>query len=161
VAFSTTQTHHIMSKVTLGQKPKQFKPFPVSYPAPDGTEETVKVTYKYRTRTEFGAWLDQLVAKPAQAVAPVYLEDGGGEQAAAPVYLEDVGTEIARGHMEEFFDTINVSVADFLLGCVDAWDADIPLTREGIVQYADEKPAGVEAIMTGYRIACREGRLGN
>lgn len=151
-----------MSKVTLGNKPKNFKPFPVKYPAPDGTEEAIKVTYKYRTRKEFGAWLDSLMAPAAAAAPSPYMEDD--EQTETPVYLDDDQPAAVlpdQGRMEAFFDTLNISVADFILGSVDCWDAEIPLTREGVMQLADERPAGAEALMLGYRIACREGRLGN
>lgn len=149
-----------MSKVTLGNRPTQFKPFPVSYPAPDGTEQTVKVTFKYRTRKEFGAWLDSLMSSAAQAPDAPYMEDDA-QPPATPVYLEDEIDAQSLGRMEGFFDSMNIGVADFILGCVDAWDADIPLTREAVMQYADEAPAGPEAVMTAYRLACREGKLGN
>ena len=51
-----------MAKIKLGARPKNFSA-PVKFKMLDGTDAAIDVTFKYRTRTEFGAFLDEIYAE--------------------------------------------------------------------------------------------------
>ena len=51
--------------IKLGNRPKHFKVIEVAVTLPDGTEGVIPVTYKYKTKAEFGAWQDAIVASAA------------------------------------------------------------------------------------------------
>jgi hypothetical protein len=71
-----------MATVKLGSRPKSFARV-VKFKDVDGTELTAPVTYKYRTRQEYGAWVDALPPQPTT-------KDGTSEEGAfsAEKYLE-------------------------------------------------------------------------
>lgn len=127
-----------MTKIVLGKTPKNFKPFPVKFPMPDGTEGTILATFKYRTRTAFGAFLNQVFG------------DAG----------EDVPAD-GKPNFEDLFAKTKDKNADHLLLALDAWDIDQELNRESLQILADELPAASVALMAAYNTACTEGRLGN
>ena len=126
-----------MPKIRLGNRPKTFKQV-VSFPLLDGDTGTIECIFKYRTRTEFGAFIDGIF-KDAQ------------EQPAAD------GSFSMQSLMEKTRD----SNADYALAVLDAWNLDAELSRENLVQLADELPAALTAIMETYRAATVEGRLKN
>lgn len=127
-----------MSKIKLGARPKNFKPFPVKFLLPDGGEAVILVTYKYRTRTEFGQMMNAMFA------------DAGAER-----------KDGEKVDFEKLFQQMGDKNADHLLDSMEAWDLDFDLSRESLLQMADEMPAGPVALMEAYRNACIEGRLGN
>lgn len=125
------------NKITLGQRPKTFKPVEIAFTMPNGDEGLIEVTYKYRTRTEFGTFIDGI------------FKDAGEKKQDAEFSMKDL--------MEKTRD----KNADYLIQCIDAWNLDVPLSVEALRQLSDEIPAAVSAIMEKYRIAAIEGRLGN
>ncbi len=50
------------TQVILGTRPARFKSFSVKFPMPEGGEGQIMATYKYRTREEYGEWLDAVMA---------------------------------------------------------------------------------------------------
>jgi len=48
-----------MAKIKLGSRPKSFKRT-VKVPMLEGTEGTIEMIYKYRTRSEFGVFIDEI-----------------------------------------------------------------------------------------------------
>jgi hypothetical protein len=126
-----------MAKVTLGKKPASFKPFPVKFPMPDGSEGVISATFKYRTRSEFGVMLNEI--------------------------FKDAKEEKADGapDFEDLFSKIGDKNADHLLACMEGWDMDVELNRANLVQLSDEIPAASAALMAAYRGACVDGALGN
>ncbi len=128
-----------MSKIKLGARPKNFTRV-VSFPMLDGTTGKIEVTYRYRTRSEFGAFIDKLV-------------DAAG--ATKPANAEE------KFSMADLMDKTAGANADYLLDVVDAWNLDEDLNRANVQQLSDELPAAVNAIMEAYRAAITEGRLGN
>jgi len=129
---------NIMTKIILGKTPKTFAAFPVDFPMPDGTTGEIKATFKYRTRTQFGEFLNKIFA------------DAGEEQ-------------VSDGNIdfEVLFSKTKDKNADHLLEALDAWDVEQPLNRESLQSLANELPAASVALMAAYNKACTEGKLGN
>jgi len=125
-----------VAKIKLGQRPKNF-PKPIEFPMLDGTQGHIKCLFKYRTRTEFGRFIDELA-------------EAAGKQG-------DAGKFSVADLMEKTRD----SNAAYLLRVLDGWDLDEEISREVLQQLCDEVPAAATAIMEGYRAAINEGRLGN
>ncbi|MCK6453987.1 MAG: phage tail assembly chaperone [Alphaproteobacteria bacterium] len=127
-----------MSTVTLGKRPSTFKPFTVKFQMPDGSEGSILVTYKYRTRTEFGDLIDGI--------------------------FKDAGRQRPDGEpfsMRELMEGTRNKNGDYLAAVIEAWNLDEPLTVESLRQLCDELPAAAAVIMEAYRTAALEGRLGN
>ena len=127
-----------MAKIKLGARPASFKRV-VTFPMLDGSEGTIEVSYKYRTRKEFGAFIDGVI------------ECAGMSQ---PVADE-------KFSMEALMSRTSGANADYVLEVADGWNLDESFTIDTVRQLADELPAAVTAIMETYRAACVEGRLGN
>lgn len=128
------------AKIVLGAKPKTFKPFDVKVTLPDGDEGIIPVTFKYRTKREFGKWVDD---------------------AAENAKIERKQDDPADFSWEKFYEQNTDVAVSQLMTAVDSWGLDIPLTRESLAQLDDETPAAVVALLNAYGAACREGRLGN
>lgn len=127
------------TKIKLGARPVAFEAKPITFPMPDGTEGVITVAFKYRTRTEYGQFVDEHVAKVGQ-VAPA----------------EGVGrVQAAFGH--------GVAVDGAMLhGAVHSWDvAEGDLTLALCQQLAEELPAASQALLGAYRDLTTLGRLGN
>ncbi len=130
-----------MATVKLGSRPKNFSKT-VSFPMLDGTVGTIKVDYVYRTRKEFGKFVDELTE--AAGVASTASIDGDG-----------------KFSMEALMANVSGSNAEYVLKVIDGWNLEAELSRESVEQLSDEVPAAVNAIMETYRKAITEGRLGN
>ena len=130
-----------MAKISLGNRPKSFKRI-IKVPMLEGGEGTVEVSFIYRTRTEFGAFVDALL-KSAQVVP-------------ASASEEDVSFSLAQA-LERTRDTN----ADYILQIIDGWNLDEAFTRAAVVQLCDELPGAAQALINEYRAAITEGRLGN
>lgn len=129
-------------KITLGSRPKTFKR-QVRVPLHEGAEGQIEVHYRYRTRSEFGQFVDDMV-RAANVQAPA-------SQAEADVAFS------MRAAMAATRD----QNADYLLQILDSWSLDEPLTLDNLRQLCDELPGAARALMDDYRSACIEGRLGN
>lgn len=124
--------------IKLGNRPKNFKEIEVAVTLPDGTEGVIPVTYKYKTKAEFGAWQDAIISSAAPQ------PDG-----EAPSW-------------ESIYRQAGERSADMLLDIVHAWRLDVPLSRESIIEIeADCGAAAIPALFKAFGVACREGRLGN
>lgn len=126
-----------MAKIKLGNRPKSFKQS-VSFPMLDGDTGIIACVFKYRTRTEFGAFIDGIFKDANEQPA----QDGSFS-------------------MEKLMEKTRDSNADYLLAVLDDWDLDVELSRSNLVQLADELPGAIAAIMETYRAATVEGRLKN
>lgn len=120
-----------MATIKLGARPKTIK-HTVSFPMLDGTTGQIACEFKYRTRREFGEFVERMTGqvKPAEGVAAIH---------AAQV-------EQSAGYLAEV---------------LEGWDLDTKLTKESLLQLVDELPAAANAIFDAYRGAIIEGRLGN
>lgn len=126
-----------MAKVKLGNRPTSFKRT-VKFPMIEGGEGSIECEFNYRTRKEFGKFIDEVVL----SVAP---EQKDGEKFS----------------MAELMERTAGTNADYILAVLKGWNLDEDLTRENVQQLADEIPSAASAIMETYRVAITEGRLGN
>jgi hypothetical protein len=126
-----------MSKIKLGQRPQNFK-HTVKFPMLDGSEGSIEISYIYRTRSEFGKFIDEVFAESKE-------ERPEDDDFSWTKLMEKTGT----------------ANAGYVMRAVDGWNLDVPFTIEHVQQLADELPAAVTAIMDTYRNAITQGRLGN
>lgn len=126
-----------MAKLTLGNRPSSFK-HTVKFKLLDGTEATIEIVYRYRTRTEFGVFLDEVAAASKQ-------ERGADDEFSWAKVMEQTGD----------------ANADYVMQAVEGWNLDEPFALESVQQLADELPAAVAAIMDTYRSAITQCRLVN
>ena len=125
-------------KIKLGSRPANFKKIPVKFTLPDGTAGVIGVVFKYRTRSEFAAYLNQLF-------------DNGGDKPA----VEENPDFVA------LFARSNEKTVGQLLDSIDSWDFEYDLNKATLVQLGDEIPSALSALASAYSSACTEGKLGN
>ncbi|MGO4480023.1 phage tail assembly chaperone, partial [Massilia sp. 2TAF26] len=106
-----------MAKVILGKPPKAISK-ELTFPMLDGTTGSIKVTYKYRTRTEFGTFVDSMidVIKQESEAAIAAAREKAKDKADDAVQSIDLGvseTEINAKKAQR--------QADFIMGCVEEW----------------------------------------
>lgn len=131
-----------MAKIKLGARPKTFT-HTITVPMPEGGTAQVQMVYKYRTRSEFGAFVDNLLLAAGTAPPASQADD-------------DVAFSL-RQALEKTRDTN----ADYILQIAEGWNLDENFNRASVVQLCDELPGAAAAIIEAYRAALTEGRLGN
>lgn len=124
-----------MAKLILGQPPKSFKRA-VTFKMIDGTDAVIECEFKYRTRKEFGEFIDGIF-KDAD-------EPSTGEFS-----------------MKNLMERTSSKNAEYLEAVLLGWNLDVDLDKSALEQMADEFPNAVSTIMEAYRTAVLEGRLGN
>jgi len=127
-----------MAKITLGKTPKSFKRV-ITVDMLDGTKGSIECEFKYRTRTEFGAFLDGIFA------------DAGVKPA-------DTDEKVA---IAEIMEKTRDTNADYLIQVLDGWNLDAELNKANLQQLCDEFPGVANSIMEAYRVAVTEGRTKN
>ena len=127
------------SKIKLGNRPKSFKRI-VTFDMLEGGKGSIECIYKYRTRSEFGVFVDALM-----------------EAAGA----KDQQPEGEKFSMRELMERTAGSNADYILDVLEGWNLDEDLSKPNVQQLSDELPAAAIAIMETYRTACIEGRAKN
>lgn len=130
-------------KITLGKRPKNFKRT-ITVALHEGGEASIEMLYRYRTRSEFGAFVDKLAADVG-----VDAPKSGSE--------DDV-----RFSLERVMAAGNDKNAEYIVQVADGWD--VPghdFSLDAVRQLCDELPGAALAIMEQYRAAIVEGRLGN
>lgn len=127
----------IARQIVLGKRPDGL-PDTLTITLPDGSDGLLPVTFKYRTRTEFGEFLDSIFG----TTPPEF--DGTSKNAAAN---QQRGTTQYNGQ--------------YIFGCLKGWGLDAPFTLQNCIQLADELPGVAQALMNRYRQLTIEGRLGN
>lgn len=137
-----------MSKIVLGARPKSFAR-EIKLALHDGSVGTMQVTYKYRTRSEYGAFVDAIMKATQEAAEAAAMRAIAESEANSETGLEQVLKKTTADNI------------DFILQAVEGWNLDAPFSREALEQLADELPHAPLAIINDYRLACTEGRLGN
>lgn len=128
-----------MPQIKLGSRPKSFARV-VKFKDVDGTELTAPITYKYRTRKEFGEWLDALPKMPEA-------KDAAGEDGVFS--------------SEKYLDLVSAWNANKIEQMLEGWGLDEEFTAANIKQLCVELPACADAVIEEYRAAILEGHLGN
>jgi hypothetical protein len=119
------------------ERPDNFAPFAVKFTDPSGGEASIKAVFKYRTRKEFAALLNEVFGN-AEKIE-------GDQIDFVALTDKDIG-----------------KAADRLIESLVSWDVEgFALNKASLTQLADECPAAISAMWTSYRMACTEGRLGN
>ena len=129
-----------MAKIKLVDRPKHFKAT-VKFQMLDGAEASIEMQFKYRTRTEFGAFLDEIYAENN-----VQKPEGDEDQATALQRAYQTGVE---------------RHASQIMRAAEGWNLDEAFALKNVSALCDEFPAAALAIMETYRAAVTEGRLGN
>lgn len=127
-----------MSKLVLGKTPEFFKPFNVKFTLPDGTEDAIKVTFRYKTRKQFAAFLNELFGETGET-----------------------RPEGEKVDFEALFAKGGEKTVAHLSKIIAEWDFAEPVTTETLSALHDQAPAAATAITQAYSAACSEGRLGN
>ncbi|MCR6477525.1 tail assembly chaperone [Variovorax phage VarioGold] len=126
-----------MPKIKLGSPPESFART-VTFKQLDGLEVQIKVTFRYRTREQYAAFMDDLYkAATGQASPPT-------------------GAEISAAAKEGIDRDV-----EHIFGALLAWDLDDELDRDSVRLLANEFPAAIAAITDDYRLAVTEGRAKN
>ena len=132
-----------MAKIKLGDRPKNFKRV-IKFPLLEGGEGAIEVVYKYRTRKEFGQFIDTLVdAVKAKNIAVD--SAGDGEKFSMTALMEKTAG----------------ANADYIMQVMEDWNLEADFSAANVQQLADEFPGAANAIMETYREAITEGRLKN
>ena len=129
------------NKIKLGNRPKTFKPVTLTVQLPEGGEGQLPVVFKYFTKTESGELFDQLIAAAKE-------KDGSIDDSA------EFSLEAVMGKTRD-------QNAAYMLRVIDSWGLDEELTFEALQQLDNEMPAAAIAVMSAFREAAQQGRLGN
>lgn len=136
-----------MAKIKLGARPKTFK-HKLKVAMIDGQDAEIEMTYKYRTRSEFGAFLDELFA-------------------SAKVEVKDQSDDEVTLSLAEALAKTRDTNADYIMQVAEGWnvidqdDNPVEFSRDNVARLCDELPGVALAIINVYRSAVTEGRLGN
>ena len=126
-----------MAKIKLGNRPSNFKRV-VKFQMIDGSDGAIEITYKYRTRSEFGKFIDGLFAD-----------------------AKEESPKNGDFSMADLMNKTRDKNAAYLIDVVDGWNLDEQLTLETAAQLCDEYPAAATEIMETYRSAIVDGRVKN
>jgi hypothetical protein len=156
-----------MAKVKLGSRPKQIKRT-VETTLPEGETGTIACVFKYRTRKEFGDFIDAMSTKAlvskeaskAEAPPPTTKKPKRGKSAPAAAAAEPAKAGLIFS-MHDMMNKRCEAGADYLMEVLEGWDLDVPFSRAAVEQLCDELPGAAQDIMDAYRAAVVEGRLGN
>lgn len=139
------------TKIKLGARPKNFKR-EIKFQMLDGSTGCMEVTYAYRTRAEFAEFADSMQAKiKAQEEAEITRIKEAAEKG-------ETVPDFKQSDMIERQSAFNV---DYIMQAVEGWNLDVAFDKDAVAELVDTLPAAVAAIVTTYRDAITEGRLGN
>jgi len=140
------------TKIKLGNRPKNIKAV-VSFKSIEGEDCKIEVSYIYRTRKEFGRFIDEVVEQNQRRA-----EETDKQRTKE---AEEAGRTLPAFSSATYQESIAESNAHLIMGAVDGWNLDVEFNLDNVRQLVDEFPAGAQAIIDGYRAAMTEGRLGN
>lgn len=129
-----------MAKINLGKAPANFKR-DVVIPMLDGSTDMLKITYKYRTRSEYAKMMDEVIfaAKDKAESAP----------------------QDKQGTFQEMISEQDDFSVNYVLEIAEGWDLSDAFNQENLQKLRDMYPGAIDAIINTYREAILEGRLKN
>ena len=130
-----------MAKIILGKRPQNFKRT-ITVDLLEGGKGSIEVSYLYRTRSEFGKFVDDLMD-------------------AAGMTLSDQTEEEVKFSLEQALKKTLETNADYIMKIADGWNLDVEFSRAAVAQLCDELPGAALQIIDQYRTAITQGRLGN
>lgn len=128
-----------MAKLVLGKTPEAFKTFPVKFTLPDGEEDQISIKFKYKTRSQFAAFLNDL------------FNEAGEDKPVAGEKMD----------FEKLYAKGGEKTVSHLSKIIVEWDFAEKPTAQTLSQLHDQAPAAAAAMTSAYQAACVEGRLGN
>lgn len=137
----------IMAKITLGKRPKNFKKT-ISVQMLDGTTGTVECVFMYRTKKEYGEFIDGITEAARASEKTKETTKAEGVEDKPFSLAEYLGNSVDAG-------------ADYILQILEGWNLDVELSKASLEDLGNEFPGATAAIIETYRIAILEGRLGN
>ncbi|MDR0275932.1 MAG: phage tail assembly chaperone [Burkholderiaceae bacterium] len=129
-----------MAKFKFGAPPKTFKRN-IKFKTLEGVDENFDVTFRFRTRKEFGVLIDEMSSAARERGAKAR---DGEELTLAEIMAATTGDN-----------------GKYLLKALEGWELESELNEANAERLCNEFPAAAGAIMEAYRVACAEGRLGN
>lgn len=127
-----------MAKLKLGSPPKTFKQV-VEVPLLDGDTAEITFDFKYRTRKEFGAFVDGFLKESTT----------GKKKKETEITL----TDILSGEDE--------ANAKYIMQIADGWDLEDSFNETSVMQLITEYPSANLAIGEAYMQALMKGRAKN
>jgi hypothetical protein len=137
-----------MKKIKLGNNPKTFTK-DVLIVLLDGDTAPLKITFKYRTRSEFAALVDEGIDKAMASV-----------EASKEYEVADAATP-ARTTFVERYAAVDKERVEHVLKIAEGWDLDDAFTEANLLQFEDENPGALHAISIAYAQAVAEARAKN
>ena len=125
--FLNYKVINMATKIKLGARPKSFTRI-VKFPMLEGGEGSIECTFKYRTRSEFGVFIDAL------------LESAGANP-------KDDGEKFS---MAELMERTAGQNAKYIMDVLEGCNLDEDLSQANVQQLADELPGAAAAIMEAY-----------
>lgn len=155
-----------MGTIKLGARPKSFLKL-VRIPLLDGGVGTVEMRFKYRTRSEYGDWVDAFLRKAGAVAAAEQADDETAPEGTSEVAEGDSADVRAEAavvkpfSMREHLEGSTSAMTEQILDAADGWNLGMPFDREHVEQMLEEVPGSGTSILSAYRAALIEGRLGN
>ena len=89
--------------------------------------------------------------KPPEKIATTLALKGAAEKFKLMVTYHNVGTKA----LQALFESKKETLGSLLLKLIDCWDAEYPLSIEGIEAFEDQRPGIINALLQGYDQARR------
>jgi hypothetical protein len=151
-----------MAKIILGARPQSFRRT-VSFPLLDGEQGSIEMVFKYRTRKEYGAFVDDW-SKKREDESAAEVERVLKSHEAAVKAAKEAGTEPPKLELltqQGLQAKVVETSAEYILQIAEGWNLDVDFCWENIHQLCDEIPTAGAAIADAYRHALTEARQGN
>lgn len=129
--------------IKLGINPKEFKKS-TTIVLLDGTQDTILVTFKYRTRQQFAQLLDEHRAEDKMA--------NEAEEKA----LKDESFTVEKMYLDSTKKT-----AERVMQIASGWDLVEPFDVDHLMQLENEFPGALQGIRNLYQASVAEARVKN